>query len=1179
MSDEIDLINFDRAQALLQGVGSSKRGLCPQVTRANSLMYAAAKAIYDKHHSQLQHYWTHSQDPYPILYRMICSVDWPVMNRSNVKGGHNDDARGCCMGVSRGMQAPYCYIPAQYQAILRYIIDSAAATAPGFHFSSVQVNINLASAIHVDSANIGPSMAIGLGPHIGGQLWTDGHPEGQVNEIREWHCFNGCIPHANLPYFGQRISIVLFTHSAINSPTAAYAVSTAAENGLPMPAIPCKYVPSVVEQYNINGGMPHAANSYKMLCESTLNIAGQLRVPIKVDPATVDQDQVEKMLHHKGPLNFLHRSIVTIMFYAALITCSIRTASASVAVHTEYLCGHALNSICRSDEDNIIIKDLEQQSWHHTDVHIGNAQVPMDLRSPWMHPLQLSHHHLPLLQCTKDALQECTYGWPEHVKNVKVHMDGSYEKSTGIAAWAFVVVAQDEHDKTWFAGYDDGVVSCVEGDPDFLGAVTSGSDVAEIYAMTRATMWCLQYRLQQVTMCFDSSYACDAANSTCKITANKDATTILAGLNQMHMAVSEVHWIHEHSHGKKQIFPFNEFVDVASKFRRCQHERGIKDKRTPIAPPILPWIRQPEFASWAFLFVAGYQAQAPYPLKFCGMDMYLSATVHPVPGKCIDAQTITAHIDEFKQDDHIEAVVTTCPLLAMHLNPKTLKRRVKRDCFARQLRKDYFICTFPEARSRETGVSVFKTFVVAAAVADEGFGGCEIWLNTKIPIGYHDGRAQYLQPQNVSIIVAKPRLLIIAIRTSCFQCMACCIHAPDSSWTIADIDMWWKCTFTDMEQAIPDGHTVFCGADLNMRIRRYDPPWIGQVLDGVAGGGTDEEVLHKLCAKFQLVVTTTHAENVADSLAQGTFIPNRSLHARRCDYFLQTRDIAVGPKSAKVEHKFQLHAASDDHLPISASFTMPTVARDPIKRRRTATYSRTTVRQDAKCKIHQACPRRDRTIRKLNAVQNATADVESSSQVFAVAAAVRDILEVEYPPEARRQYAPWMTDGTFDICATRSKQWAYLNKIGRQIANAACWFTVKWWAYVAKGARSSGAYKPRWNHTRGPASKTLCMKQKNARDSLNNISNDAKAAISTDFADHAARRGQELVDAAINNDAHSISIILKSYAKGSPMFQERLINENGKFAESYTEERGIVKQYVAGLLKGTHENCRTCSRT
>ena len=98
---------------------------------------------------------------------------------------------------------------------------------------------------------------------------------------------------------------------------------------------------------------------------------------------------------------------------------------------------------------------------------------------------------------------------------------------------------------------------------------------------------------------------------------------------------------------------------------------------------------------------------------------------------------------------------------------------------------------------------MFKTFVVIAAVADDGYGGCEIWLNTKIIIGYHDGRAQYLQPQNGPILVAKSRLLIAAVRTSCFQFIAICMHAPDSSWSTEDIDSWWKDTFNDMGNAIP----------------------------------------------------------------------------------------------------------------------------------------------------------------------------------------------------------------------------------------------------------------------------------------------------------------------------------------------------------------------------------------
>ena len=71
------------------------------------------------------------------------------------------------------------------------------------------------------------------------------------------------------------------------------------------------------------------------------------------------------------------------------------------------------------------------------------------------------------------------------------------------------------------------------------------------------------------------------------------------------------------------------------------------------------------------------------------------------------------------------------------------------------------------------------------------------------------------------------------------------------------------------------------------------------------------------------------------------------------------------------------------------------------------------------------------------------------------------------------------------------------------------------------------------------------------------LTRDADAAVAKDLVDHAVRKGKELVEAAINNDAHAISVILSSYKKVVPMFQERLLNSDGMFAQSNTEERGI----------------------
>ena len=154
------------------------------------------------------------------------------------------------------------------------------------------------------------------------------------------------------------------------------------------------------------------------------------------------------------------------------------------------------------------------------------------------------------------------------------------------------------------------------------------------------------------------------------------------------------------------------------------------------------------------------------------------------------------------------------------------------------------------------------------------------------------------------------------------------------------------------------------------------------------------------------------------------------------------------------------------------------------------------------------------------AVENASVGVESSSQVFAIQKAIKDILADEYPPEEREQRAPWMIFGTYVLCKQRRRQWNLLNRMGRQLANAICWFVCKWWTYMAKVARVE--YRPKWNHTRGPATKQLCMRRYQEQNLLASMSKNVDVATAKDFADHAARRGKELVDATNNNDAQLV---------------------------------------------------------
>jgi hypothetical protein len=79
-----------------------------------------------------------------------------------------------------------------------------------FKFTSIQLNHNFASALHVDDYNSGPSYIVGLGGYEGGELWTLEH--GPLDCHHRFCHYDGTEPHATLPFTGERYTLVFFTH-------------------------------------------------------------------------------------------------------------------------------------------------------------------------------------------------------------------------------------------------------------------------------------------------------------------------------------------------------------------------------------------------------------------------------------------------------------------------------------------------------------------------------------------------------------------------------------------------------------------------------------------------------------------------------------------------------------------------------------------------------------------------------------------------------------------------------------------------------------------------------------------------------------------------------------------------------------------------------------------------------
>ena len=259
--------------------------MCAAVRKATKMMYQASLTVYLKHSESIKQYWWRSTDPYPMFFMLLSTVDWPTLKRGEVISSKKSPAKGCCFGLSRGLQPfAFCHTPHKFLPLIQQVIKSAALAHPNFRYTSMQVNVDLSAALHADSSNLGPSLTLAIGPHVGGNLWVFRSEEGSVLDIGKWSLTNGRIPHKSLPHAGHRISIVLFTHSAAASRNSSTVIAAASEAGFPVPACPATGSPSIEDLRFINKGMQAAVTAFRLMCESTITVATDTMLPSHVPP-------------------------------------------------------------------------------------------------------------------------------------------------------------------------------------------------------------------------------------------------------------------------------------------------------------------------------------------------------------------------------------------------------------------------------------------------------------------------------------------------------------------------------------------------------------------------------------------------------------------------------------------------------------------------------------------------------------------------------------------------------------------------------------------------------------------------------------------------------------------------------------------------------------------------------
>ena len=97
------------------------------------------------------------------------------------------------------------------------------------------------------------------------------------------------------------------------------------------------HTPSLEELKMINGGMGPAVTAYRMMCESMVQMCDVVKIPAVVHEDLATSESAQRLLCGKT-VNFIHRSLLLALFYAALILGSVQS---STAVFVDDACGNA----------------------------------------------------------------------------------------------------------------------------------------------------------------------------------------------------------------------------------------------------------------------------------------------------------------------------------------------------------------------------------------------------------------------------------------------------------------------------------------------------------------------------------------------------------------------------------------------------------------------------------------------------------------------------------------------------------------------------------------------------------------------------------------------------------------------------------------------------------------------
>jgi len=473
-------------------------------------------------------------------------------------------------------------------------------------------------------------------------------------------------------------------------------------------------------------------------------------------------------------------------------------------------------------------------------------------------------------------------------------------------------------------------------------------------------------------------------------------------------------------------------------------------------------------------------------------------------------------------------------------------------------KKHVHVCCLQETRTTLTGVRKAGNYWRASSPAQDGVYGCEILISHALPFASNKAGAVYVCRDDVSILYADPRRLLVSCSVGCVSFNVVSLHAPYVGCG-TEINEWWRETSRVLQKHISD-RPIVCGIDSNMSVPEYlsslAPGLVGNLFFAKQGQHGHDAPFADFIKSNAMCVFSSFAQCVAfESLSRNATYHTRIGHKPEVIDHLMGRGFKVVEHSYHVWRDFASMNNGIDHSPVLCRAEWVGSSCPPSVKRRKVPYDRGKIGDAACDALFKRC---------IEMCPDIPFQVDVVTHSWAVSACLLNAACLAYPVESEGKHQQYISSSTY----RKVKELSNIKKVSLRVCTrikyAACAFCIRiWFSRIRiKPWCDLFAFNDK-NDVR--ESIVLHCKYEAARIELRSILKLEMLAYVDKICDNI---DVDLCMHDVSSQHRGIKSAL-SLVKRKPRKHLRVCNADGVPSASYHEEREVFRDHFCKVFSGT----------